>query len=210
MLAGIKSNSELRALARQQLKGNWGKAILAVVIYLVITGIISRVSTDDVFGWILGILVFVLTGAWSAGILNYFVHLIRKQPLSPKLLFSQLQRLFPFFLLYLLIAIFIVLWTLLLIIPGIIASIRYSLAFYVLIDHPEMTALEAINRSKEMMEGHKMKYFLLLLSFIGWYLLCFVTLGIGFLWFIPYVYATQAAFYEELRTHYEEQNNQSI
>jgi uncharacterized membrane protein len=210
MLTGVRSNSELRALARQQLKGNWGKAIIAVVIYLVITGIISRVTTADVFGWILGILLFVLTGAWSAGILTYFVHLIRNQPLSPKLLFSQLQRLFPFFLLYLLIAIYIVLWTLLLIIPGIIAGFRYSLAFYLLIDHPEMTASEAINRSKEMMKGHKMKYFLLLLSFIGWYLLCIVSLGIGFLWFIPYVYATQAAFYEDLRIQYEEQNNQSI
>jgi uncharacterized membrane protein len=205
MLTGVKSNSELRAWARQQLKGNWGKAILTVVIYLVITGIISRVSTADTVGWILGILLFVLTGSWSAGILTYFIHLVRNEPLSPKLLFSQLQRLFPFFLLHLLMSIYILLWTLLLVIPGIIASIRYSQAFYIMIDEPELTASEAINRSKEMMNGQKMKYFLLLLSFLGWYLLSILTLGIGLLWVIPYVYATQASFYEDLRLRYEEQ-----
>jgi uncharacterized membrane protein len=205
MLSGVKSNSELRAWARQQLKGNWGKAILTVVIYLVITGIISRVSTADTVGWILGILLFVLTGSWSAGILTYFIHLVRNEPLSPKLLFSQLQRLFPFFLLHLLMSIYILLWTLLLVIPGIIASIRYSQAFYIMIDEPELTASEAINRSKEMMNGQKMKYFLLLLSFLGWYLLSILTLGIGLLWVIPYVYATQASFYEDLRLRYEEQ-----
>jgi uncharacterized membrane protein len=201
-LTGVKSNSELRAMAREQLRGHWGIAIGTVVIFLVISGIISSVTNIKDYRWILTIILLLITGAWQAGILAFFLNLIRSKPLSIKDLFSQLPRLIPFFLLYLLVGIFILLWTLLLIIPGIIAALRYNLAFYIMVDHPEIGALEAINRSKEMMRGQKWKYFKLLLSFIGWYLLCIITLGIGFLWLIPYIYATQAAFYEDLREQY--------
>jgi uncharacterized membrane protein len=205
MLTGFKSISELRATAREKLKGNWGKAILAAFIFTLITNIINTVPTDDYLGWILGILLILVAGAWSAGLVTYFLHFIRKEPLSLKLLFSQLPRLIPFFILLLLQFLYIFLWTLLLIIPGIIASLRYSLSYYIMVDNPDMKASEAINRSKTMMQGQKWKYFLLLLSFIGWFLLCIPTLGIGLLWLMPYVYTTQASFYEDLRLKYEEQ-----
>jgi uncharacterized membrane protein len=209
MLTGLKSISELRATARAALKGKWGKSIVAVVIFVVISGIIGTVGTVRYVGWVLEILWLILAGSWISGILTYFLKLIRNEPLSLSLIFSQLQRLFAFFKLYLLIAIYTLLWTLLLIIPGIIASFRYSLSFYIMIDNPEMTASEVINRSKEMMQGQKWKYFVLCLSFIGWYLLSIVTFGIGLLWFIPYVYATQASFYEDLRLKYDEQHAES-
>jgi uncharacterized membrane protein len=205
MLTGLKSNSELRATAREKLKGNWGKSILTVVIYFILTALINGGSQFESIGWLIGILAFILTGAWSAGLLTYFVHVIRQEALSVKLLFSQLHRLIPFFILILLQAIFIILWSLLLIIPGIIASLRYSQSLYILIDNPDMKASAAINRSKEMMQGQKWKYFLLHLSFIGWYLLCIPTFGIGLLWLMPYVYTTQASFYDDLRIKYEEQ-----
>jgi uncharacterized membrane protein len=209
MLTGLKSISELRATARAELKGKWGKSIVAVVIFVVISGIIGTAGTVRYVGWVLEILWLILAGSWISGILTYFLKLIRNEPLSLSLIFSQLQRLFAFFKLYLLIAIYTLLWTLLLIIPGIIASFRYSLSFYIMIDNPEMTASEVINRSKEMMQGQKWKYFVLCLSFIGWYLLSIVTFGIGLLWFIPYVYATQASFYEDLRLKYDEQHAES-
>lgn len=205
MLAGLKSISELRTAARGSLKGNWGKSILAVVIFMIISAIIAGVGSFKGIGWVLELLYFVLVGSWVSGILAYFLKLVRDESPSLRLLFSQLPRLFAFFKLYFLVALYTFLWTLLLIVPGIIASFRYSLSFYIMIDNPEMTATEVINRSKAMMQGHKMKYFLLFLSFIGWYLLSIVTIGIGFLWLIPYIYATQASFYEDLRLAYEEQ-----
>ena len=205
MLAGLKSISELRTAARASLKGNWGKSILAVVTFVIISAIIASVGSFKGIGWVLELLYFVLVGSWVSGILAYFLKLVRNESPSLRLLFSQLPRLFAFFKLYFLVALYTFLWTLLLIIPGIIASFRYSLSFYIMIDNPEMTATEVINRSKAMMQGHKMKYFLLFLSFIGWYLLSIVTIGIGFIWLIPYVYATQASFYEDLRLAYEEQ-----
>jgi uncharacterized membrane protein len=204
MLTGVKSNTEIRANARERLKGNWGKSVLTVVIYFILTNVIESVISNDIFGWILGIMLLLIIGSWSAGILTYFIHLVRKEASSIKLLFSQLPRLIPFFILFLLQSLFILLWSLLLIVPGIIASLRYTLAFYILIDHPEMSASQAINRSKEMMLGQKWKYFKLFFFFIGWYLLCILSLGIGFLWLIPYIYATHASFYEDLRLKYEE------
>ena len=82
------------------------------------------------------------------------------------------------------VSIFVILWTLLLIIPGIIKSLSYSQTFYVLKDHPEYSMTEAITESRKIMQGYKWKYFLLNLSFIGWGILSLFTLGIGLLWLI--------------------------
>lgn len=95
--------------------------------------------------------------------------------------------------------IFVFLWSLLLIIPGIIASYRYRMAMYIIHDDPEVGIMEAIRASKQMMIGHKMDLFVLDLSFIGWGLLCVVTFGIATLYVGPYAAATQAAFYDNLQ-----------
>ncbi len=96
-------------------------------------------------------------------------------------------------------SIYTFLWTLLLIIPGIIKSLSYSMTAFVLADNPELSYNQAINKSMEMMKGHKMKLFLLILSFIGWILLSLLTLGIGMFWVAPYIYQSIVAFYEDLK-----------
>lgn len=73
------------------------------------------------------------------------------------------------------------------------------MTFYILKDYPELAYNSAIEKSMAMMSGYKMKLFLLDLSFIGWAILCFFTLGIGFLFLGPYVQAAHAAFYEDLK-----------
>jgi uncharacterized membrane protein len=95
--------------------------------------------------------------------------------------------------------VFILLWSLLLIIPGIVAGIRYSMSFYVLCDNPDLGALNALNKSKEIMRASKMQLFLLWLSFWGWAVCCIFTFGIGFLWLIPYVTLSVVNLYEEVR-----------
>jgi len=90
------------------------------------------------------------------------------------------------------------LWSLLFIIPGIIASYSYAMTGYILADHPELTASEAIERSKEMMSGNRFRLFCLHFSFIGWEILCAFTFGIGNLWLSPYRQAATAAFYREV------------
>lgn len=90
------------------------------------------------------------------------------------------------------------LWSLLFIIPGIMAGYSYAMTGYILAEHPELTAEEAIARSKEMMRGNRFRLFCLQLSFIGWDILCMFTFGIGNLWLQPYKQAAITAFYREL------------
>lgn len=95
---------------------------------------------------------------------------------------------------------FLALWCMLFLIPGIIKAYSYYMVPFILIDHPEMSATEVITESRRMMNGHKWRAFLLDLSFIGWILLGFLTLGLGMVFFTsPYMYSTHAALYEELK-----------
>lgn len=98
----------------------------------------------------------------------------------------------------LLTGLYMFLWTLLLVIPGIIASYSYAMTGYILAENPEMRAGEAIAASKEMMRGNKWRLFCLHISFIGWAILCALTLGIGSLWLNPYQNVSEAAFYREI------------
>ena len=103
----------------------------------------------------------------------------------------------------LLMHIFIILWSLLLVIPGIVKMFSYAMTPYILEENPELGANEAIDRSRAMMKGHKFDLFYLYLSFIGWFILCCFTLGIGFLWLTPYMETAAAAFYEDVKADYE-------
>ena len=93
---------------------------------------------------------------------------------------------------------YVLLWSLLFIIPGIIAGYSYAMTNYILAENPELTASEAIEQSKQMMSGNRFRLFCLQFSFIGWDLLCTLTLGIGNLWLTPYKQAATAAFYREV------------
>jgi uncharacterized membrane protein len=119
-------------------------------------------------------------------------------------LFSQFSRISAGFCMQFLRWLFAFLWTLLLVIPGIIASYSYSMTAYIMVDHPEYGAYEAIMKSKEIMRGHKWRLFCLHMSFIGWYFLSVLTWGIGLLWLNPYVEAANAAFYKELSQSHSE------
>ena len=102
-------------------------------------------------------------------------------------------------LLYVLISVFTTLWTLLFIIPGIIAAYSYTMAPYILLEHPELSAKEAIGYSKQMMKGHKFELFVLQLSFILWALLGIVTFGIAYIYVGPYITLTTTDFYHNIK-----------
>ena len=89
-----------------------------------------------------------------------------------------------------------------LIIPGIIKAIAYSQLFYILAEDPDISAQDALRKSEAMMYGHKWQYFWLVLSFIGWSILCILTLGIGYLWLIPYMNVSFANFYMDVKDNY--------
>ncbi|NLI54741.1 MAG: DUF975 family protein [Clostridiales bacterium] len=119
---------------------------------------------------------------------------------APKIdtLFSRFSIFGNALLLRFLMALKIFLWALLLIVPGIVAAYRYAMAPYLLAEHPELSATEAIEKSKQMMAGNKGRLFCLQLSFIGWFLLSALTGGIGYFFLAPYVKAAETAFYLDL------------
>lgn len=191
--ANLLSNSEIRKGAREKLKGNWGTTILAFIIFLLILVPISLLPFIGVISNI------ILSGAFTLGFAILFLNLVRSGKAKFGDLFKGFNNFGKALLAYLLRSLFILLWGLLLIIPGIIAAIKYSQTFYILADNPNMKAIDAIRESKRMMEGNKWKYFKLQLSFIGWALLSILTLGIGYLWLAQYMYASYALFYEDLK-----------
>ncbi len=93
----------------------------------------------------------------------------------------------------------VLLWTCLLIVPGLVMSFAYAMTPYILEENPEISAWEASTRSREMMKGHKFDLFYLYLSFIGWGILACITFGIGFIWLTPYMQLSIAAFYNDLK-----------
>lgn len=190
----VYSNSEIRYAARERLKGNWGMAVLVTFLYTAISTVISAIP---VVGYIAPL---ILTGPLVFGVYAYFLYIVRGEQAEIGAMFSGFQKFGPTLVLYLLQVVFVLLWSLLLIVPGIIAAFRYSLAFFIMHDNPGIGAMEALRQSSEMMKGYKGKLFMLYLSFIGWALLSIVTLGIGFLWLFPYMTAALAAFYEQLKT----------
>jgi uncharacterized membrane protein len=186
----MQENSALRAAARSQLRGSWLPAVGVVFVYCVLIGVACMAV-------VIGAL--IIGGPLTLGYYGYFLRKARGEEVSFSVLFDGFDNFGKAFVLFLLQNIFICLWSMLLVVPGIIKSLSYSMSFFILRDNPGMNALDAITASRKMMNGYKGKLFLLLLSFIGWCLLCVVTLGIGYLWLSPYITLSVSNFYEDLK-----------
>ena len=152
---------------------------------------------------ILSIAMGIVAGPFALGFAGYFLKRIRGEEIATKNIFDGFNRFFYSFLAQFLINLFTILWLLLLIIPGIVKALAYSMTFYIMYDNPGIDPLEAIKRSRIMMKGYKFKLFLLYLSFIGWALLCLLTFFIGCLWLYPYINLSVANFYENLKKNQE-------
>lgn len=147
---------------------------------------------------IYGVVVLIIGGAVRQGLCQFSINLIKKDaPAEFNVLFSKFSNLGKCLLLNLAMWLLIFAWSLLLIVPGIIAAYRYAMAPYIMAQNPDIGVMDAIGQSKELMRGHKGRLFWLSLTFIGWVLLSVLTFGIGFLWLNPYMEAAQAAFYLE-------------
>jgi uncharacterized membrane protein len=211
---------DYREIARNNLSGKWKTAVwvgfLATLLGGSILGGGSSIDVDvetiaqlpeavrsffvallSAFGF-LGLVQFVIGGVVRQG---YAVFLLKQhdgQEANVRDLFSQFHDFSRGFLLALLQGLFTFLWTLLFIIPGIIATYRYAMAPYIMAENPGMRPREALRASSELMDGHKWELFCLGFSFIGWTFLAALTLGIGGLWLNPYASAAYTAFYREI------------
>ena len=215
----MQLNSELRAQARERLEGKWGTFVLMTFLMLVIQTILQIpgyigslleiLSPENVLASlsfsnisnILSLLALPLSWGLTVSLLRNH----REESVDLENLFDGFRggRYTRVFCALFLVNLFTFLWALLLIIPGIMKAFSYALTPYIIMDEPELTARQAITRSCEIMEGRRWKLFCLYLNFIGWGILSLLTFGIGFLWLVPYMNASVAAFYEDARAEYE-------
>ncbi|MDF9558785.1 DUF975 family protein [Bacillus tropicus] len=209
--------SDLKGEALDSLEGKWGLAVgatLLISVLIMAFNFIVDFSFTQAFSWedtknstIVDIITTFMVGPLTLGGYCLALHIIREKEARIGHIFrwfTEGSKFIKSFLLYIVVNIYIFLWCLLFIIPGIIKSFSYAMTYFIINDHPEYSINQAITESRRMMDGHKMEYFILCLSFIGWFILSCITLGIGFLWLIPYFYTTSAAFYEEIADEYYE------
>ena len=193
------TNSELRAKARAALGGNifataWLMALLVclVIVAANLVGCIPAVGT---------IASIIISGAVTVGVQGYFLSTLRGNNVKFVDVFNGFKNDFVGnFLLGFMSSLFLTLWTLLFIIPGIIKSYSYSMAFYIKNDHPEYSWNECITASREMMDGNKWRLFCLQFSFIGWSIVAMLV-PFGSMFLAPYTQMATAAFYEELKAN---------
>lgn len=192
----MKTNQELKNAALAALKGNWWPAVLAAFVYMLIACI------AECTGLFAALILIFVTFPLAIGFAYSFLKLLNEsdKDLTPNMFRIGFGNYGHHVWVYVVYTVKIFLWTLLLIVPGIIKSLSYAMTPYITVEHPELSATEAINESKKMMNGNKWRLFVLELSFIGWILLAFLTLGIGFLWLTPYMQTTFAAFYNDVKT----------
>jgi len=147
---------------------------------------------------VMAVVYFVLGSIISVGYARFNLDLVDRGEPGFETLFGYFSYWKTTAIARLLQSVYILLWSLLFIIPGIIATYSYAMTEFILAENPDLTASEAIARSKEMMSGNRWRLFCLHFSFIGWDILSSLTLGIGNLWLRPYKQAANAAFYREI------------
>lgn len=186
----MKKAKDFRKIARKGLSGHWLGAVGTTFLALLLS---ADVFMGGGFSGLFFIGCFV-----SLGLIQYNLNLVRKEEVNVEQLFSKTSLFGKSLWLRIRIMLFTVLWSLLFIIPGIIKAFAYSMSGFIMAEHPEMSAKEAMEESINMMQGNKGRLFCLQLSFIGWMILGLFTFGIGYFWLIPYMNASYAAFYEDI------------
>ena len=191
------NRAQLKANAKAQLGGQlfsqqWMMALALCLIHGAVTALAGALG--------LGIGAVIVVGPLTVSLCGSFLAQTRyAREMQIEDLFAAFKRDFGgSLLLALMQTIFVFLWSLLLVIPGIIKAYSYSQCFYIKADHPDWDWQQCLNESTRIMQGHKMQLFVLDLSFIGWYIVGAMLLAIGTLWVVPYHNAAKSQFYEAL------------
>ena len=209
-------------MARRNLEGTWGISVGVALVAALLGGLIVGTGSNINFNFnedtvcnlppifwtvllplvslagLLGIVSFILGGTVELGYAKFLLKQYDRKELQFSDLFSQFERFGTGFAQKFLRTLYTCLWALLLVIPGIVKGLSYAMTPFILEEHPEMTASEAIKASMKLMDGHKMDLFILGLTFLGWEILACLTMGIGFLFLNPYMNAAYAAFYRNI------------
>lgn len=180
---------DFKNIAWNLLSGKWGKFALVTLVYELILGVCASVSN---------VATLIIGGPFLLGMAGVAFKVLDSVEFDVKNLFDGFERFSDALVLYVVNNLFIFLWSLLFVVPGIIKYYQYSMSYYILLENPGMKHQEARRASMKLMEDNKARLFCLHLSFIGWFILSAFTLGILLLWVVPYMETAQAAFYREI------------
>lgn len=202
------NRAKLKEKAKASLQGKFPDAITLIIIMGAVPfaigfviGIVSGILNidDEITDLISNIASFIINGCLAFGYSSYFLKISRNETVTYHELFSKISLFIPYILISFLTGLFVLLWSFLFIIPGIIASINYSQTMFVALDNPELSAMEVLKKSKNLMNGHKLDFFILQCSFLGWQILSIFTFGLLSFWLTPYMKVTMANFYNEIK-----------
>ena len=193
--------------AKNQLKGHWGLAIATFFISNLIINATNMsyrlelaIPVSKNLSFTLNLISLIWGGVISVGLSKFLLNFTtNKEEPKFKDLFSYFKIFFKYLGLYILITLAIILSLILLILPGVIVALMYSQAFYILAEDPDKGILECLNESSNLMYGYKWDLLELKFSFIGWWLLAILTMGIAGLWVAPYQKVTETNFYLKLK-----------
>ena len=219
--------SDYRRVARERLQGNWPLAIGVAAVACILGGLITGASFIPQFnfriegqnisnigdllnllsaksisafglGSALGLAQFLIGGVIELGFAVFLLKQHGREELDFQDLFSQFHRFGQGFAQKFLRGLYVTLWSLLFVIPGIVKSYAYAMTPFIMAENPDLSANDAITISTELMEGHKGELFTLDLTFLGWDILAALTCNIGNQALNPYRNAAYAAFYKDL------------
>ena len=215
----MKTRQEIKAIGKEQFKSNYWNCVLTLLLVTAVLGVLSWFSggqevvraingeqgqmTVTVRANVGSLLSVLLAGPLTIGLNFFFVRNVQnlREDLTVTTPFTEAFQNYPRKLGgSLWMGLFVFLWGLLLVIPGIIKCISYAMTPYILADCPNVKAKDALKLSMRMMKGHKWEYFVLGLSFIGWVLLSVLTMGILLAFYTdPYMHSSFATYYLEIR-----------
>ena len=201
------NTTELKANAKEQLRGKWAVAIATVLVANILIDSDVMYKVSEKFGLIglsisCSLISLFLGGVISVGLCKFLLDMTTKRE-EPRFetLFSQFNIYLKTLGLNILITLSVCIGTILFIVPGIIVGLMFSQSYYILSEDPSKSITQCIKESVDMMNGHKWDLFYLELTFIGWWLLTAITVGIAGLWVAPYVKVTETNFYLSIKNH---------
>jgi uncharacterized membrane protein len=190
-------NAILMKMARESLQDRWALAIGVFFLNIIITTAVQFIPY-------LGTLVSIaISGPLLLGLSLFILSISRDEEAYLEQLFEGFKNAGTATAANIITGVIIMIGLVLLIIPGIIAALSLSMTFYIIADDDSIGVLDAIKKSNEMMKDHRWKLFYLYLRFFGWGIVCLLTLGLGFLWLIPYIQVSVAKFYEDIKDNNE-------
>ena len=207
------NRQEIKELAKTKIKGNIWNLLWPFLCITVISGIGSRLgggtttydaatmkftTTTSPTGTAISFLFTILSALVTAGYIKYVLSFVRTGKMDANDIINTIKEKWLNLLIAYLVGGFIIIVCSLLIIPGIIMGLAYSFITYLIIDS-DISGIDSLKKSREMMKGYKMDYFVFMLSFLGWFVLSIFTCCILFIWVIPYFYVANSIYYEKLK-----------